>query len=169
MASLGHTTQSTGYGQAAAPFLLQLWRTDSTSILMVAFEDSSIASVAPMYVNEVTLPQLRILGLPFLFCGRATARDGQGGALAEWLEGCCEPIPEDDRICGARWRTFHAGHPSMTGGGKPLTRGQRLGSRLPSFTHPRCMHAAMTNPCHIRPLVIYELRLRVSSEEAQER
>lgn len=32
---------------------------------MVAFEDSSIASVAPMYVNEVTLPQLRILGLPF--------------------------------------------------------------------------------------------------------
>lgn len=105
----------------------------------------------------------------FLFCGRETARDGQGGALAEWLEGCCEPVPEDDRICGAGWRTFHAGHPSMTGGGKPLTRGQRLGSRLPSLSHPRCMHAAMTNPCHIRPLVIYELRLRVSSEEAQER
>ena len=42
MACLGHTTQSTGYGQP--PFLLQLWRTDSTSLLMVAFEDSSIAS-----------------------------------------------------------------------------------------------------------------------------
>ena len=67
MAGVGHTAQSTWYGQA--PFPLKLWRTGSTTSescdgCIRRFEHR--VSGAGILELEVTLPQLRILGLPLI-------------------------------------------------------------------------------------------------------
>jgi hypothetical protein len=58
----------------------------------------------------------------------------------------------------SRMAYLHAGHPSMTDCGKPLTRGQRLGSRC-RLSHPRGMQPRLTPA--IYDLSSYELRLEV--------
>jgi len=98
---------------------------------------------------------LRTLGLP-----SATWR--KGGLATQlpfarvkrgWREVCLPGVTGGRSYMRSRMAYLHAGHPSMTGCGKPLTRGQRPGSRC-RLSHPRCMLQPRRNPCHIRPLVI---------------